>query len=42
MSIEGARGMPNPKPLFPAQKGVWGKPTSINNVETYANIAQII
>ena len=42
MSIEGERGMPNPKPPFPAQKGVWGKPTIINNVETYANIAQII
>ena len=41
-SIEGDRGMPNPKPPFPAQKGVWGKPTIINNVETYANIAQII
>ena len=34
--------MPNPKPPFPAHKGVWGKPTIINNVETYANIAQII
>ncbi len=41
-SIEGERGMPNPKPPFPAQKGVWGKPTIINNVETFANIAQII
>lgn len=41
-SIEGDRGMPNPKPPFPAHKGVWGKPTIINNVETYANIAQII
>lgn len=41
-SIEGERGMPNPKPPFPAHKGVWGKPTIINNVETYANIAQII
>lgn len=41
-SIEGGRGMPNPKPPFPAHKGVWGKPTIINNVETYANIAQII
>lgn len=41
-SIEGERGMPNPKPPFPAQSGVWGKPTIINNVETYANIAQII
>ena len=41
-SIEGHRGMPNPKPPFPAVKGVWGKPTIINNVETFANIAQII
>jgi len=41
-SIEGKRGMPNPKPPFPAVSGVWGKPTSINNVETLANIAQIL
>jgi NADP-reducing hydrogenase subunit HndC len=41
-SIEGRRGEPNPKPPFPASKGVWGKPTLINNVETYANIAPII
>ena len=41
-SIEGERGMPSPKPPFPAHKGVWGKTTIINNVETYANIAQII
>lgn len=41
-SIEGKRGMPSPKPPFPAVKGVWGKPTSINNVETLANVAQII
>ena len=41
-SIEGERGMPKPKPPFPAHKGVWGKPTIINNVETYANVAQII
>ena len=41
-SIEGERGMPRPKPPFPAVKGVWGKPTSINNVETLANVAQII
>ncbi|MCR4668545.1 MAG: NADH-quinone oxidoreductase subunit NuoF [Clostridia bacterium] len=41
-SIEGKRGMPYPKPPFPAVAGVWGKPTSINNVETLANIAQII
>ena len=38
-SIEGKRGMPNPKPPFPAVSGLWGKPTVINNVETYANIA---
>lgn len=41
-SIEGRRGMPTPKPPFPAVSGVWGKPTSINNVETIANVAQII
>lgn len=41
-SIEGRRGMPTPKPPFPAVYGVWGKPTSINNVETLANVAQII
>ena len=41
-SIQGERGMPMPKPPFPAVKGVWGKPTIINNVETYANVAQII
>jgi len=41
-SIEGRRGMPNPKPPFPAQSGLWGKPTLINNVETYANIPPII
>ena len=41
-SIEGKRGMPMPKPPFPAKCGVWGKPTIINNVETYANVAQII
>ncbi len=41
-SIEGRRGMPSPKPPFPAQSGLWGKPTLINNVETFANIAQII
>lgn len=42
MSIEGKRGMPNPKPPFPAVSGVWGKPTVINNVETLANVAQIM
>ncbi len=41
-SIEGERGMPRPKPPFPAQSGLWGKPTVINNVETYANISKII
>ena len=41
-SIEGKRGMPNPRPPFPAVKGLWGKPTLINNVETFANIPQII
>jgi len=41
-SIEGYRGMPNPKPPFPANKGLWQKPTIINNVETLANIPQII
>ncbi len=41
-SIEGKRGQPRVKPPYPAQEGLWGKPTLINNVETYANIAQII
>ncbi|MFW6006605.1 MAG: NADH-quinone oxidoreductase subunit NuoF [Halanaerobiales bacterium] len=41
-SIEGKRGMPSPRPPYPAQKGLWGKPTNINNVETYANIPYII
>ncbi len=41
-SIEGKRGMPRPRPPFPAQAGLWGKPTLINNVETFANIAPII
>jgi len=41
-SIEGSRGYPRPKPPFPANSGLWGKPTLINNVETYANIPQII
>ncbi|MGE5894924.1 MAG: NADH-ubiquinone oxidoreductase-F iron-sulfur binding region domain-containing protein, partial [bacterium] len=41
-SIEGKRGMPRAKPPFPAQKGLWGKPTVINNVETLANIPSII
>ena len=41
-SIEGNRGMPIPRPPFPAVKGLWGKPTIINNVETWANIPVII
>ncbi|MBQ6677368.1 MAG: NADH-quinone oxidoreductase subunit NuoF [Clostridia bacterium] len=41
-SIEGNRGEPRPRPPFPAVKGLFGKPTIINNVETYANIPQII
>ena len=41
-SIEGKRGQPRPRPPFPAEKGLWGKPTSINNVETLANIAPIV
>ncbi|MBR0197057.1 MAG: NADH-quinone oxidoreductase subunit NuoF [Kiritimatiellae bacterium] len=41
-SIEGNRGMPKPRPPFPAVKGLWGRPTVINNVETLANIPVII
>jgi len=41
-SIEGKRGVPRLRPPFPAVKGLWGKPTNINNVETYANIPWII
>jgi len=41
-SIEGKRGEPRPRPPFPAVKGLFGKPSILNNVETYANIAQII
>ncbi len=41
-SIEGKRGEPRPRPPFPANSGLWAKPTLLNNVETYANIAQII
>lgn len=41
-SIEGRRGQPRVKPPYPANKGLWGMPTLINNVETFANIAQII
>lgn len=40
-SIEGKRGEPRPRPPFPANKGLWGKPTILNNVETYANIPVI-
>jgi NADH-quinone oxidoreductase subunit F len=41
-SIEGNRGEPRSRPPFPAQKGLWGKPTLLNNVETYANVPQIL
>ena len=41
-SIEGKRGMPRPRPPFPAISGLWGKPTNINNVETWANAALIL
>ncbi len=41
-SIEGKRGMPRVRPPFPAQSGLWGYPTNINNVETFANVAWII
>jgi NADH:ubiquinone oxidoreductase subunit F (NADH-binding)/(2Fe-2S) ferredoxin/NAD-dependent dihydropyrimidine dehydrogenase PreA subunit len=41
-SIEGNRGMPRPRPPFPAVSGLWGKPTNINNVETWANVPVII
>jgi len=41
-SIEGKRGMPNKRPPFPAEKGLWGKPTNINNVETFVSIPTII
>lgn len=41
-SIEGKRGEPRPRPPYPAVKGLYGKPTILNNVETYANVAQII
>ena len=40
-SVEGCRGMPRPKPPFPAQQGLWGKPTTINNVETLASVPLI-
>jgi NADH-quinone oxidoreductase subunit F len=41
-SIEGNRGEPRPRPPFPAQQGLWGKPTLLNNVETYANVPAIV
>ena len=41
-SVEGGRGNPRPRPPYPAQSGLWGRPTLINNVETLANIATII
>jgi NADH-quinone oxidoreductase subunit F len=41
-SLEGQAGRPHPRPPFPAQKGLWGKPTNINNVETWCNIAPIV
>jgi NADP-reducing hydrogenase subunit HndC len=41
-SVEGKRGTPSPRPPYPSVKGLWGQPTMINNVETLANIAQII
>jgi len=41
-SIEGKRGMPRPRPPFPATSGLWGKPTNINNVETWANVSLIM
>ena len=41
-SIEGKRGMPTVRPPYPAEKGLWGKPTNINNVETWANIPHIL
>ncbi len=42
MSIEGNRGMPRPRPPFPAASGLWGYPTNINNVETWANVSAIM
>jgi bidirectional [NiFe] hydrogenase diaphorase subunit len=41
-SIEGKRGTPTPRPPYPAERGLWGRPTVINNVETFANIAPIV
>ena len=41
-SLEGFAGRPRPRPPFPAQKGLWGSPTNINNVETWYNVAPIV
>ena len=41
-SIEGRRGMPRPRPPFPAHKGLWERPTILNNVETFSNVPQIV
>ncbi len=41
-SIEGERGQPRPRPPYPTEQGLWGKPTVINNVETFANVTAII
>ena len=41
-SLQGSRGLPTPKPPYPAQSGLWGKPTCINNVETYSNVSAIL
>jgi NADH-quinone oxidoreductase subunit F len=41
-SVEGRRGMPRPRPPYPAESGLWGKPTNINNVETWASVPIII
>jgi NADH:ubiquinone oxidoreductase subunit F (NADH-binding)/(2Fe-2S) ferredoxin/Pyruvate/2-oxoacid:ferredoxin oxidoreductase delta subunit len=41
-SIEGLRGEPHPRPPYPAEHGLWGAPSNVNNVETYANVPQII
>jgi len=41
-SVQGERGMPRPRPPFPAQSGLWGKPTTINNVETLGNVSAIL
>ena len=41
-SIQGERGMPRPRPPFPAQSGLWGEPTTINNVETLGNVSAIL